>query len=241
MELKVLTREEVNEAVANEFIHLINKKERPILGLATGSTPLGVYACLVDACKKNKVSFRHVETFNLDEYVGLNEEHDQSYRYFMDHNLFNLVDIDVSKTSIPSDKIESENHYSKYDEKIKNHGGIDIQLLGIGSNGHIAFNEPGTSFDSLTHIVELKESTIKDNSRFFKSIDDVPTKAISMGLKSIMNARRIILIAFGENKAKAIRDLFYNEPNTDLPASVLRNHDNVIIYCDKEAASLLNK
>ena len=124
---------------------------------------------------------------------------------------------------------------------MKKHGGIDIQLLGIGSNGHIAFNEPGTSFDSLTHIVELKESTIKDNSRFFKSIDDVPTKAISMGLKSIMNARRIILIAFGENKAKAIRDLFYNEPSTDLPASVLRNHDNVIIYCDKEAASLLNK
>ena len=239
MELKVLTRDEVNEVVANEFIELINSKEKPIIGLATGSTPLGVYANLVKAYKNNKVSFKHVESFNLDEYVGLSEEHNQSYRYFMNNNLFNHVDIDVNRTYIPSDKIDSENHYSKYDEKIKNHGGIDIQLLGIGSNGHIAFNEPGTSFDSLTHIVTLKESTIKDNSRFFESIDEVPTSAISMGLKSIMNAKRIILIAFGANKAKAIHDLFYKDPSTELPASILANHPNTIIYCDEEAASLL--
>ena len=241
MELKVLPIEEVNKCVAQEFIDLINSKKNPVIGLATGSTPLGVYKNLVNAYKNKEVSFAHVESFNLDEYVGLNEDHNQSYRYFMNNNLFNHVDIDINKTSIPSDDVISENHYSKYDDKIKEHGGIDIQLLGIGSNGHIAFNEPGTSFDSLTHIVTLKESTIKDNSRFFSSIDEVPTSAISMGLKSIMNARRIILMAFGKNKAQAIHDLFYKDPSVNLPASILSTHDNVIIYCDEEAAALLSK
>ena len=241
MELKVLPIEEVNKCVAQEFIDLINSKKNPVIGLATGSTPLGVYKNLVNAYKNKEVSFAHVESFNLDEYVGLNEDHNQSYRYFMNNNLFNHVDIDINKTSIPSDDVNSENHYSKYDDKIKEHGGIDIQLLGIGSNGHIAFNEPGTSFDSLTHIVTLKESTIKDNSRFFSSIDEVPTSAISMGLKSIMNARRIILMAFGKNKAQAIHDLFYKDPSVNLPASILSTHDNVIIYCDEEAATLLSK
>ena len=241
MELKVLPIEEVNKCVAQEFIDLINSKKNPVIGLATGSTPLGVYKNLVNAYKNKEVSFAHVESFNLDEYVGLNEDHNQSYRYFMNNNLFNHVDIDINKTSIPSDDVNSENHYSKYDDKIKEHGGIDIQLLGIGSNGHIAFNEPGTSFDSLTHIVTLKESTIKDNSRFFSSIDEVPTSAISMGLKSIMNARRIILMAFGKNKAQAIHDLFYKDPSVNLPASILSTHDNVIIYCDEEAAALLSK
>ncbi|MBE6132157.1 MAG: glucosamine-6-phosphate deaminase [Erysipelotrichaceae bacterium] len=239
MELKVLTQEEINEVVSNEIIELINNSSKCVLGLATGSTPLGVYKKLVEAYQTNEVSFENVESFNLDEYVGLDSTNNQSYRYFMDHNLFNHINIDINKTYIPSDKETSENYYKRYDDKIENHGGIDIQILGIGSNGHIAFNEPGTSFDSLTHIVSLKESTIKDNSRFFNSIDEVPTRAISMGLKSIMNAKRIILIAFGKNKQEAIRCLFEEEANENLPASILKSHPNVTIYCDKEASSLL--
>lgn len=239
MDFFVLTKDEINRIVASEIIDLINKKERPVLGLATGSTPLGVYANLVDAYKNNVVSFKNVETYNLDEYVGLHDNHNQSYRYFMNNNLFNLVDVDINKTHFPSDNINSKYHYSNYDNEIINSGGIDIQILGIGSNGHIAFNEPGTSFSSLTHVVELKESTIIDNSRFFKSIEDVPKKAVSMGLKSIMNARRIILIAFGKNKAKAIRDLVNNKPNISLPASILMEHKNTVIYCDNEASSLI--
>lgn len=239
MELKVLSKEEVNKVVSEEIITLINNSSKCVLGLATGSTPLGVYKKLVEAYQRKEVSFENVESFNLDEYVGLEEENNQSYRYFMNHNLFNHINIDKEKTYIPSDDEKCENHYLSYDKKIKSHGGIDLQILGIGSNGHIAFNEPGTSFDSLTHIVTLKESTIKDNSRFFNSIDEVPTKAISMGLKSIMNAKRIILIAFGENKKEAIRCLFENDADVNLPASVLKNHDNVTIYCDEEASSLL--
>ena len=238
MNLIILNKSEADKKVSQEIINLINDKKNCVLGLATGSTPEGVYTLLVEAYKQGKVSFKNVTTFNLDEYVGLADSHPQSYRYFMNNHLFLHVDINLDKTHVPGNKGD-ENDLSVYDENIKKHGGIDLQLLGIGSNGHIAFNEPGTPFDSKTHIVTLKESTIKDNSRFFNSIDEVPTSSITMGLNSIMNAKKIILMAFGKNKAEAICKMFTKDANVDLPASILQKHDNVTIYCDEEAASLL--
>lgn len=238
MNLIILNKSEAEKKVSQEIINLINDKKNCVLGLATGSTPEGVYTLLVEAYKQGKVSFKDVTTFNLDEYVGLADSHPQSYRYFMNNHLFLHVDINLDKTHVPGNKGD-ENDLSVYDENIKKHGGIDLQLLGIGSNGHIAFNEPGTPFDSKTHIVTLKESTIKDNSRFFNSIDEVPTSSITMGLDSIMNAKKIILMAFGKNKAEAICKMFTKDANVDLPASILQKHNNVTIYCDEEAASLL--
>ena len=238
MELIIATKEEINQIVSKEIIDLVNKNNNCILGLATGSTPEGVYKLLVEAYNNKKVSFKNVKTFNLDEYVGLEETHSQSYRYFMNKNLFNHIDIDINNTNIPSNK-DNDNNLNVYDQKIKDAGGIDIQLLGIGSNGHIAFNEPGTSFDSNTHIVTLKESTINDNSRFFNSIDEVPKQAITMGLNSILQAKRFILIAFGKNKQEAIYKMMALDPSEELPASILQKHPNVTIFCDEEAASLL--
>jgi glucosamine-6-phosphate deaminase len=205
MEIKILNKEEIDKIVADKIAKLIKNKPNAVLGLATGSTPLGVYKNLINLNKKGKVSFKNVSTFNLDEYVGIDETHNQSYRYFMNKNLFDEIDIDKNNTHFPNNKTSTP---EVYDEQIKVAGGIDFQVLGIGSNGHIAFNEPNTPFDSLTHIVNLTDSTIKDNSRFFNSIDEVPTKAVSMGLKSIMSASEIVLIATGKNKAKQIVSFF---------------------------------
>ncbi len=236
MEVKILNKEEIDKIVADKIAKGINRKLNYVLGLATGSTPIGVYENLVKLYKQNKVSFDKVTTFNLDEYVGLEGEHDQSYRYFMNKHLFDGTNIDKSRTFFPDNKTKTP---QVYDEQIKNAGGIDLQVLGIGSNGHIGFNEPNTPFDSLTHVVQLTESTIRDNSRFFASIREVPTSAVSMGLKTIMEAREIVLIATGSNKAEAIAKLVKNEPNVALPASVLKTHPNVTIYCDELAGSLL--
>ncbi len=236
MEIKILSKSEIDDIVANRIVELVNKKSNLVLGLATGSTPVGVYQNLINAYEQGKVSFKDVKTFNLDEYVGLDGTHEQSYRYFMNTNLFDGIDIDKANTNFPNNKTDKP---EIYDEQIANAGGVDFQVLGIGSNGHIAFNEPNTSFDSLTHVVELTENTIKDNSRFFESIEDVPTKAVSMGLKSIMSSKEIVLIATGKNKAEAIKRLVEEEPNESLPASILKNHKNVIIYCDEEAGSLI--
>lgn len=239
MELKVLTKEEINEAIKDEIRSLLRKKPDAILGLATGSSPIGVYDELIKSYKEGDIDFSGVTTFNLDEYVGIPEDHPQSYHYFMNEHLFKHVNLLKSKTHVPSTNKDSEDYYQIYDQKIKDRGGIDFQILGIGSNGHIAFNEPGTDFDSLTHEVELKESTIKDNSRFFSSIEEVPTKAVTMGLKSIMNAKHIVIIITGSNKAEALKRLMSKEVTTDLPASILCKHPSVTIYADKEAASLL--
>jgi len=239
MELKILSKEEIYESIKDEIRGLLRKKPDAILGLATGSSPIGVYDALIKAYKEGDIDFSGVTTFNLDEYVGIPEDHPQSYHYFMNEHLFKHVNILKSKTHVPSTIKESEDYYQNYDQKIKDRGGIDFQILGIGSNGHIAFNEPGTDFDTLTHEVELKESTIKDNSRFFNSIDEVPTKAVSMGLKSIMNAKHIVIIITGSNKAEALKRLMSKEVTTDLPASILVKHPSVTIYADKDAASLL--
>lgn len=235
MELKILKKEEIYKDIKNRIVNLIKNKPNCILGLATGSSPIGVYDELIKANKNNEVSFKNVTSFNLDEYLGLDETNNQSYRYFMNDHLFNHVDIDKKKTHVPSVNENSVDYYKTYDEHIKNAGGVDFQILGIGSNGHIAFNEPGTSFDTLTHIVDLKESTIKDNARFFNSIDEVPTKAVSMGLKSIMNAKEIVIIITGKNKQYALKRLLTKEITEDFPASILNKHPNVTIYADEEA------
>ena len=237
MKFIVLNKDDIAKDIADRIVSLIKTKERPVLGLATGSTPLPLYEELIKRYKEGEVSFKNVKTFNLDEYIGLDELNDQSYRYFMNHNLFSHIDIDLNNTYVPNGLIKNEDP-SYYDKMIKEAGGIDIQVLGIGTDGHIAFNEPGASFDSLTHIEALKESTIKDNSRFFDSIDDVPKYAITMGLKSIMNAREIVLIATGKAKAKIISELKKGIISNDLPASILNKHNNVTIYVDEEANSL---
>lgn len=235
MQVKILSIPEIYTNAANQIVDLIKSKPNAILGLATGGTSVGLYDALVKAYKDKRVSFNQIKTFNLDEYYPIEVTNPQSYRYFMDYHLFNNVDIDKSNTFFPS-----IDNYQTYDQLIASNGNIDIQILGLGSNGHIAFNEPGTSFDSLTHIVQLAQSTIKDNARFFNNdISLVPTQAISMGLKSIMNAKKIILIATGKNKANAIKKLMEGDVNIDLPVSILKNHSDVTIYLDKEAASLL--
>lgn len=234
MNLVVLEKNQIDEVVASLFIDTINNKPNCVLGLATGSSPVGIYKNLVKAYQEKKVSFKDVTTFNLDEYIGLEETHHQSYRYFMNDNLFNHIDIDKNKTHVPNGT-NYEYDVENYDKEIEANGGIDLQILGIGSNGHIAFNEPGTPFDSLTHVVDLKESTIKDNSRFFNSIDEVPKKSITMGLTSIIRAKKIVIIITGENKKDVLARLLTGKISEDLPASILHNHPDVTIYADHKA------
>lgn len=205
-----------------------------VLGLATGSSPLGTYANLAKKCADGDVDFSHVTSVNLDEYAGLDGTNDQSYRYFMDTNLFSKINICPEKTHVPNgcaDDLASEG--ARYDELIASLGGIDLQLLGIGLDGHIGFNEPDEFFTKETHEVELDPSTIEANARFFASKDDVPTKAITMGMMSIMQAKKILLIANGANK-KDILDKAFNGPITPMvPASILQLHPDVtVIYSE---------
>ncbi|MBQ6357849.1 MAG: glucosamine-6-phosphate deaminase, partial [Clostridia bacterium] len=192
---------------------------------------------LVRLNKAREISFKDASSFNLDEYVGLDDTHDQSYRYFMDHNLFDHIDIDKSRTRVPSGIDVSDP--SAYDKEIAAVGGVDLQLLGIGNNGHIGFNEPGTPFGSLTHVVELTESTREANKRFFKSIDEVPTHAVTMGVKTVMQARSIILMAIGPAKAPIMKEMLQGPVTEKVPASVLQLHPDVTVYMDFEAAKLL--
>lgn len=239
--MKVIVGNEdyISQLIADEFVKQVNAKPNSVLGLATGTSPLKVYADMIKANKEGKVSFKDCATFNLDEYIGLEGTHNQSYRYFMNDNLFNHIDIDKARTHVLKGVGDYEAYMKQYDDEIASFGGIDLQILGIGSDGHIAFNEPGTPFDSLTHIAELTESTIKDNSRLFNDISEVPTKAVTMGLKSIMNARKIVLIATGKNKAKAIYNLLKGPKTEEVPCSILQDHPDCTIYCDEEAYSLV--
>ena len=235
----VINKEEViSKMIAEEFVNVVLKKPNAVLGLATGTSPLGVYANMAKACREGRVSFAKCTTFNLDEYVGLEGTHVQSYRYFMNENLFNHIDIDKKNTNVLLGVGDYKKFMNEYDDMIAKTGGIDIQILGIGSDGHIAFNEPGTSFDSLTHETELTEQTIKDNSRLFNDISEVPTRAVTMGLKSIMNAKKIVLIATGKNKAKAVYGLLKGQMTEEMPCSILQKHNDVTIYVDEEAYSL---
>ena len=239
MKITVDTPEAIAAKAAQRYVELLAEKPAAVLGFATGSTPLGLYAELARLNTAGEISFKGVTSFNLDEYVGLDPTHPQSYRYFMEHNLFEHIDIDLAATHVPSGLDTSADALAGYDKAIAQAGGLDLQLLGIGINGHIGFNEPGTPLESLTHVVELTESTREANKRFFGSIDEVPTHAATMGIKTVMNARGIMLIATGENKADAIAATVNGPVTAEVPASVLQLHPNVELYLDEAAASKL--
>lgn len=208
------------------------------LGLATGGTMTEVYKYLVELLEKNQLDVSHVETFNLDEYVGLKAEHPQSYHYYMNEVLFDQYpNFNKENIHIPNGySSQLEDEAERYNQLLNDRGPVDIQILGIGENGHIGFNEPGTDLHSETHIVDLTESTIRANSRYFESESDVPQQAVSMGLASILKARRIILLAFGEKKKEAIHQLMNNQVTKDIPSTILHAHPNVEVYVDDEAA-----
>ncbi len=211
-----------------------------VLGLATGSTPIGLYKKLVQMYEQNDLNFSEVTSFNLDEYVGLGQDHEQSYSAFMKLNLFDHINIAKENTHIPSghsNRIKEE--CLAYESLIENSKGIDVQILGIGHNGHIGFNEPGANFEAKTHLVELDDRTIQANARFFESKEDVPTQAISMGIKTIMKAKCIVLLASGVEKAQVVYDMIHGPISPKLPASVLQLHPKLIVVLDKEAASKL--
>jgi len=236
------TKEEMSRKAAELFAQRIKAKAGMVLGLATGSTPEGLYGELAKLNNAKQVDFAKVRTFNLDEYLGLPPTHDQSYRYFMNKALFNNINIDKKSTRVLDGMAKDPAaECRKYEQEIRSAGGIDLQLLGIGSNGHIAFNEPGSKKDSRTRVVDLKDSTIKDNSRFFKTMNEVPRKALSMGNGTILEAKEIVLLAHGKNKAKAIAAAIEGPESPDCPASFLQSHKNVTFFVDKEAASELRK
>ena len=213
-----------------------------VLGLATGSTPIGLNRCLVEDYEAGALSFKGVTSFNLDEYRGLDPQHDQSYRYFMEHNLFSHVDIDPARTHVPDGACpDAAAACAAYEQSIAEAGGLGLQLLGLGHNGHIGFNEPAPEFPKETHCVELTESTINANSRLFERREDVPTQAITMGIGTIMKAKKIVLLANGPKKAQTIHDTVYGPITPKVPASVLRLHPDVTIFVDEEAGALLKK
>lgn len=222
---------------AFEVMEEVVKQGKVTLGLATGSSPVGLYKRLVEA-HKNGLSFKDVQSFNLDEYVGLSKDHDQSYYHFMFEHLFKHVDFNLDNVHLPKGEGSLEEVAAEY-ESMLSQNPQDLQLLGIGSNGHIGFNEPGTSFDSTVHVVRLKEETRQDNARFFNTIDEVPHFAITMGIKDILRAKKILLVASGKNKAMAIKEMLEGKIREEVPCTILQNHPDVIVVLDKEAASLI--
>ena len=234
------TYEEMSREAADVVETVMDEIPSCVLGLATGSTPIGMYACLVEDCKEGKTSFADVTTFNLDEYVGLPGTHDQSYRYFMDENLFDSVDIDKARTNLPDGyAADPQAMCAAYEMAIEEAGGIDIQVLGLGHNGHIGFNEPADDFPVCTHPVDLTESTINANSRLFNSADEVPRQAVTMGIGTIMKARKVIVLANGSGKADIVKQAFTGPVVPQVPASVLQLHPDVTVVLDAEAAAKL--
>lgn len=212
-----------------------------VIGLATGSTPLGLYQELIRRCNEGGLNFSKVKTFNLDEYVGIPADHPQSYRTFMDENLFNKIDIDKSNTQVPDGMAENPLEVGPaYEKMIEEAGGIDLQVLGVGTDGHIGFNEPTSSLGSITRVKTLTQQTITDNSRFFEPNEFQPKLAITMGMKTILDARRILLLAHGENKAKAVHDMIEGPLSAFCPASALQLHQRTTILIDEAAASELS-
>ena len=229
--------DEMSRLAAEEMAKVVEVKPNAVLGLATGGTPVGMYKELIKMNKDGKIDFSNVTTVNLDEYVGLGGEDEQSYRYFMNKHLFDKKPF--KETFVPNGKAEDLDAASAEYEKIIDAHPVDIQILGIGQNGHIGFNEPGTPLDSLTHVVELTESTINANKRYFDKVEDVPTRAVSMGIGSIMKGKKMILMAYGEAKAEAIKGMIDGPVTTDMPASALQNHQDVVVIIDDAAASKL--
>jgi len=240
MEIRIFNNaDELAKSCADEFITLINNKPDAILGLATGASPVPTYKTLIKECKDGNVSFRNVRTYNLDEYCDLPKSDKNSYYTFMNENLFSQVDIDTANTHIPDgNAVDIESECSGYDHQIAAAGGIDMQLLGIGTNGHIGFNEPADAFSDGTFKVKLTDSTIKSNSIYFTE-NAMPHYALTMGIATIMKAKKILLIATGEGKADAVYKMIKGEVSPLCPASILQNHEDVIIFLDKAAASKL--
>jgi glucosamine-6-phosphate deaminase len=234
--IEVKDYNEMSQKAAQTIIDKIRQNPSMNLGLATGGTPVGTYQSLIKDHQQYGTSYQNITTFNLDEYIGLTGDNPNSYRYFMNDKLFDHIDIDKNNTHIPNGNVnDMAAECTRYENLIADHGGIDLQILGIGGNGHIGFNEPGTSFDSTTHIVQLAASTIEANARFFERIEDVPTQAITMGIASIMRSKEILLLISGENKRAALDQLLNGDITEQFPASVLKNHPNVTIIADKAA------
>ena len=230
----------MSRIAANILSAQITLKPDCTLGLATGSTPIGTYQVLIERCASGDLDFSQVKSINLDEYVGLSPEHDQSYRYFMNTNLFDHVNINKANTNVPNGLAEDlDAECQRYNEIINTLGPIDIQVLGMGHNGHIGFNEPSDVFELETHKVELAQTTIDANARFFASADEVPRQALTMGIKSIMQAKTVLVVVNGKGKAEIVKKAFTGPVTPQVPASILQMHPNVILVGDEEALSLL--
>ncbi|MBQ8639474.1 MAG: glucosamine-6-phosphate deaminase [Lachnospiraceae bacterium] len=241
--MKIIAAKDYNDMsrkAANIISAQVILKPDSVLGLATGSTPIGAYKQLIEWYEKGDLDFSQVRTVNPDEYKGLTRDNDQSYYYFMRQNLFNHINIDLANTNIPDGMIEDPQEACKaYDEVIKSLGGIDLQLLGLGNNGHIGFNEPDEIFTQGTNCAVLTESTIQANSRFFATIDEVPKLAYTMGIGQIMSAERVLVVASGRAKAPIIKEIVEGPVTPRVPASILKFHKNAILVADEEALSLL--
>ena len=232
--ITVESYEQLSKIGANIIFSQVTLKPNSVLGLATGSSPVGLYKELIEKYKNGEIDFSDTISVNLDEYLGLSGENDQSYRYFMNVNLFDHINIKKENTFVPSGIAQDyEKECKEYDERIKRLGGIDLQLLGIGLDGHIGFNEPADHYHKGTHIVDLDESTIEANSRFFESIEDVPRKAITLGMEGIMQAKRVLLIASGKSKKEIVERAFFGAITPQVPASILQLHkDLTVIYSE---------
>jgi len=229
---------DMSKKAANILSAQVIMKPDCVLGLATGSTPIGTYEKLVEWYEKGDLDFSQVTSVNLDEYKGLDRKNDQSYYYFMHEHLFNHVNIKEENTNVPDGtQPDGEKECARYEELIRSLGGVDLQLLGLGHNGHIGFNEPADAFDKTTHCVDLTESTIEANKRFFASADEVPRQAYTMGIGTIMQAKKILIIVSGEDKADIVRDAFFGPVTPRVPASILQMHSDVTLVADEAALS----
>lgn len=231
--------EEVSHKASEIVIKQLQANPKSILGLATGSTPIGLYKDLIKAYKEGKISFKEVKSYNLDEYLGIDRSHPESYYSFMHTNLFNHVDMKEENSHLPKNNLLTVEHDIKAYNQALQKDKIDIQILGIGTNGHIGFNEPGSPFENETFAVDLTEQTRQDNLRFFNNLDEVPKRAVTMGIKTILRSKKIILMATGKNKANAIYQMMKGPVTTKLPASALQKHPDVVVIVDQAAASLL--
>ena len=232
---------DLSRLAAQTVAEVVNGTEKPVLGLATGSTPVGTYKLLAEMCKNGKLSFRQVTTVNLDEYVGLGKRDEQSYVHYMHENFFDRTDIPERNTNLPNGLAKDlDKECQRYHELVTEQP-QDLQILGLGSNGHIGFNEPKTPFDSVTHVVELSHSTIRDNARFFPHPSAVPTRAITMGISEIMQAKKILILANGSQKADAVYQMVYGEIKESCPASVLQRHPDCTLIVDETAGARLLK
>lgn len=241
--MKIIRTKDYNEMsrkAANIIAAQMTLKPNSVLGLATGSSPVGTYQRLIEMYEAKDLDFSGITTVNLDEYKGLSRDNEQSYYYFMNDKLFNHVNIDKARTHVPNGMAEdAAKECEDYEKLIEEIGGIDLQLLGLGHNGHIGFNEPDQEYEKMTHVTDLKESTIEANKRFFASIDEVPRQALSMGIGTIMKAKKILMVVSGADKAEIVKKAFTGPITPQVPASVLQMHPDVTIICDAEAYSLL--